>query len=295
MRSGSHSAVFSPSPLPYLLSRLSHLPVSALRLSQMTSLIEGWFEPVNGRPYVDDSPEKGPSSRKDKSYLIVYDACAALGSLSSGVFADCEIRLWPGNQTLEDKVIHIHGRFSIVTAPGEDDPCLKVDVHHFVIMHANDSATPNSDPTPLDVRASVTLCGQVTSITNVANDGSANKFFMLEVSDYVRDRVQTFHIRFVSLSPFPLRHSLTNFHRCRLNNSNKRWEKTPLPANGSTVLISGFLCGESARELLVEVETMQFIAQARVSEVGRSPQMPGSSKFGTPKRLATAEQNIFLC
>jgi len=203
MCSGSHSTTFSASLLPYLLRRLPHFPIFVLRLSQMTSLIEGWFEPVNGRPYVDDSLEKGSSSRKDKSYLIVYDACAALGSLSSGVFADCEIWLWPGNQMLEEKVIHIHGRFSVVTAPGEDDPCLKVDVHHFVVMHANDSAThPNPDPTPLEVRTSVTLCGQVTSITNVANDGGANKFFGLEVSDYVRDCVQMFHIRFVSLSPF---------------------------------------------------------------------------------------------
>jgi len=197
---GSHSTTFSAPVLPYLSSCLLHSPIFALRLSQMTSLIEGWFEPVNGRPYVDDSPEKGSSSRKDKSYLIVYDACAALGSLSSGVFADCEIRLWPGNQTLEEKVIHIHGRFSIVTVPGEDDPCLKVDVHHFVVMHANDSAThPSSDPTPLEVRTSVTLCGQVTSTTN---DGGANKFFVLEVSDYVRDRTQMFHIRFVSLYSF---------------------------------------------------------------------------------------------
>ena len=177
----------------------------------MTSLIEGWFEPVDGRPYVDNSPDKmdkNPSPRKDKSYLTVYDACAALGSLSSNLFADCELRLWPGGQTIENKVIHVHGRFSITTAPDDGDPCLKVDVHRFVIMHPNEADSegdPNPDPTPLEVRTSVTLCGQVTSITDAANDGGADKFFLLEVSDYVRDRVQTFNIRFV---PYSFNHSI---------------------------------------------------------------------------------------
>jgi len=210
-RSGSHSISFSVSPLLYLLDRLSHFPIFTLRLSQMTSLIEGWFKLENGRPYVDDSPEKSSSSRKDKSYLIVFDTCATLGSLSSGIFVDCEIRLWPGNHILEEKVVHIHGRFSIATTPDEDDPCLKIDVHHFVVMHSSDSTThPDPDPTPLEVRTSVMLCGQVTSITNVANDGGANKFFALEVSDYVRDRVQTFRIRFVLFYPFLSTQTLTD-------------------------------------------------------------------------------------
>ena len=172
----------------------------------MTSLIEGWFELVNGRAYVDDSSDKNTSPRKDKSYLFVYDACAALGLLSSGVFVDSELQMWTKNQVLERKVLHIHGRFSIVTTPGDDDPCLKIEVHHFVVMHASGLGSdletdPNSDPTPVEVRTSVTLCGQVTSTDDMANDSSADKFFTLEVSDYICDRTQMFRIRFVSLLP----------------------------------------------------------------------------------------------
>lgn len=177
-------------------------PILTLYRSQMTSLIEGWFEPVNGQPYVDYSLDNNASPRKDKSYLIIYDACAALGSLASKLFVDCELRLWPGNQVLEQKVIHIHGRFSIAAVPGDEDPSLKVEVHHFVIMHANDLANDpandlNTDPTPLEVRTSVTLFGQVISTTDAASNGGADKFFTLEISEYIRDRMQTFRIRFV--------------------------------------------------------------------------------------------------
>ena len=180
------------SQLPYPLATISSSSHPLAFLSQMTSLIEGWFEPINAQPYVNNSPDKKASSRKDKSYLTVYDACAALGSLSSGNFVDCEIRLWPGNQILEQKIIHAHGRFSIITAPGDDDPCLQIEVYRFVVMHADDSSP---DPTPLEVRTSVTLCGQVTSTADAANDGSADKFFTLAVSEYIRDHIQSFHIR----------------------------------------------------------------------------------------------------
>lgn len=168
----------------------------------MASLIEGWFAPVDPRPYVDDSPDEGVSPRKEKSYLIVYDACAALGSLSSRVFMDCELRLWPENQVLDQKTVHIHGRFSVAKTPGDDDPCLKIEVHRFVVMHTNDPTNDsNLDPTPDQVRTSVTLYGRVTSISDAANDGGADKFFTLEISEHIRDRIQIFHIRSVLLSP----------------------------------------------------------------------------------------------
>jgi len=91
----------------------------------MASLIEGWLQPVNGRPFVDNSSDATTSPRKAKSYLTVYNSYAALGFISSKVFMDCELRLFLGGQTIEQKVIHIHGRFSVVTTVDEgEDPRL---------------------------------------------------------------------------------------------------------------------------------------------------------------------------
>lgn len=50
------------------------------------------------------------------------------------------------------------------------------------------------------------------------------------------------------------------------------------------VLVSGYLDGENAAALRVEVETMQFVAQGRGNEAVGSPQTPVRTKFGVPKR-----------
>ena len=111
---------------------------------------------------------------------------------------DCELRLFsPANQSLDGTVIHVHGRFSVTTAPNEDEPHLEVEVHRFVIMDVTD---PTSGATPDDLSTSVTLYGRVTSLPDVA-DTTPDKFFMLEVRDYIRDHNQTFSIRFAISLP----------------------------------------------------------------------------------------------
>ena len=160
----------------------------------MSALIEGWFQLANGCPFVDDLPGTAASTWKGKSYLSVYNSCAALGPISSEVFAKCELRLFPGNQVLEDKVVHVHGRFSVVaTADGDDPFCLQVEVHRFAIMNMD----PTSDDTPGDLHTSVTLSGRVVSTAD-ATDNAADRFFTLEVSEYIRDHIQAFNIRSVT-------------------------------------------------------------------------------------------------
>jgi len=246
----------------------------------MASLIEGWLQPVNGRPFVDNSSDATTSPRKVKSYLTVYDSFAALGYISSGIFMDCELRLFLGNQTIEEKVIHIHGRFSVVAAADEgEDPRLLVEVHRFVVM-----GDPANDKTPDDLRTSVTLSGRVVSATD-STATTADKFFILEVSEYIRDQIETFSTRFVISSLLGC--FLIHFFSCRLNRTtSKRWDKTSVPIPGTTILVSGFLDGDSPATMQVEVETMQFITPTRGGEgVGPAPQTPGKSKFGVPIRF----------
>ena len=54
---------------------------------------------------------------------------------------------------------------------------------------------PSDEDTPDDIYTSVTLSGRVVSAADVTDD-TADKFFMLEISEYIRDRNQTFNIRF---------------------------------------------------------------------------------------------------
>ena len=245
----------------------------------MSCLIEGFFQPANGRPFADNSADTATTSpRKSKTYLSVYDSCAGLGPISSGIFMECELRLFPANHTIDGKVIHAHGRFSVITAADKGDPHLEIEVHRFVIMNMMD---PSSEDTPDDLRTSVTLSGRVVPVADTIN--STDKFFTLEVSEYIRDRTQTFNIRFVA-PPLTSKCVLMSFHRCRLNRtSSKRWENTTGPAHGSTVLVSGYLMGENPASLQVEVETMHFITALRGGEGVRSPQMSGKTKFGIPK------------
>ena len=148
----------------------------------MTSLIEGWFLPVDERPYIDDTGKK--------SYLTVFDACASLGSIATGVFMVAELRLYLGGQSIQDKVIHAHGRFCVVSPPGEE-PMLLVEVHRFDIMNAPD---PVNDKTPDTICTSVTICGRAV-LTEVASEGH-DKFFTLELNEYIRGGSKTFNIRF---------------------------------------------------------------------------------------------------
>ena len=69
--------------------------------------------------------------------------------------------------------------------------------------------------------------------------------------------------------------------------SNKHWEKTSAPTNGSMVIVSGYFEGDEPREFLLEVETMNFITPIRGSDSAMLPQTPGrKSRFGIPKRSA---------
>ena len=231
----------------------------------MTSLIEGWFllkkqeeKIVTGTP---------PSSQK--TYLTIFDSCPGLGPLSTKIYIDCEIRLFAGGVELNDRIIHAHGRF-VTTTPSGKAPSLEMEAHRFDVMCADD--------TPDTLCTSVTIIGRVSS--SEANPDVLDKFFTIDASDYVRDRMQAYKIRFGGsiFSRIPT----DNPSRCRLNRSggSKRWDKAIVPSLGTTVLVSGFLSGDGPQDLLVEVETMQFVSSARGAEgVGSSP---GKSKFGVP-------------
>jgi len=152
---------------------------------------------------------------------------------------------------------------------------------------------PASNDVPDDLHTSVTLFSQVTSHTEVV-ENTTDKLFVMGISEYIRDHIQTFNIRFAATYTL-FRPILIRLHRCRLNRTtSKRWDNTSVPTNGSTVLISGYLDGENPHALLVEIETMQFIAPPRSGESAGSPQAPGRMKFGIPKGFAYALYEVYL-
>jgi hypothetical protein len=164
----------------------------------MTCLIEGWFQLANPRQFTDNPPEATITSpRKPKQYLTIYDSCAALGSLASKAFINTEVRLYNANQDINDKVIHLWGKFSVVSVDNEKGPHLQVDAHHFVV----NTLDPRGDFLPEALRISVIVFGRVASVAEVA--GNPDKFLMLEASDWVRDHNQTFNIRLVIRSFTP--------------------------------------------------------------------------------------------
>jgi hypothetical protein len=176
-------------------------PPSSLQISTpctfyMASLIEGWFQLANSCPFIDNFPDTTTSPCRNKSYLSLYNSCAILGSISSKVFVECELQLFPGNHSLEQKVVHAHGWFSVITPANEDKPHLQVEIHRFVIM---DMIDPSSADTPEGLRTSVALSGQVVSVAD-ATVNPADKFFMLKVSDYICDHIQAFNIQFATFS-----------------------------------------------------------------------------------------------
>jgi hypothetical protein len=248
----------------------------------MSSLIEGWFRLINGHPLVNGSvvPTSSPTR---KSYLSLFDACACLGPISAGAFVDCEIRLYLGRQDVEGKVVHMNGRFCVSTSVDRGEPFLQLEVHRFDVIDAWGTSDGSDDSSPDTLCTSITLCGRVVPCELV--DEGPDKFFALEVNEYIRDRSQTFTIRF-GVSSFPLAYLLMNLSRCRLNKtSSKRWEKTNVPIQGTMIQLSGFLGGDRPKDLFVEVEAMYFIPGARGMDSAGSSQSPNKSKFGTPTRF----------
>ena len=152
----------------------------------MTSFIDGFFQLMGTHQATDDPPTSA------KSYLQVFDSCAPLGSLGNGVFVPCEIRLFPKGQEVEGAVIFAHGRFSVVSPNDGNELFLQVEAHDFVIMKMD--IDPTSDDIPDDLCASLTLLGRVVP-TAPEPAPTQDKFFTLEVSDYIRDHTQTFRIR----------------------------------------------------------------------------------------------------
>ena len=135
--------------------RLHFCPLPNILIT-MSSLIEGWFQLMNGHPFVDDLPDATTTPQKTRSYLSVYNSCATLGPISSEDFVQCELHLFPGNHLLDDKVVHVHGQFSIIASADEDQPHkLQIEVHRFVITNMN----PTDKATPDDLYTSVTLSG----------------------------------------------------------------------------------------------------------------------------------------
>jgi hypothetical protein len=84
--------------------------------------------------------------------------------------------------------------------------------------------------------------------------------------------------------------------RCRLNRTtSKRWENTTVPAQGTAVLVSGYLSGDGPRGMFVEVETMHFVAPTTRSAEGTgSSQTPGKSKFGIPTGFVCWLYDVFF-
>jgi hypothetical protein len=85
-----------------------------------------------------------------------------------------------------------------------------------------------------------------------------------------------------------------DLHRCRLNRTNsKRWEKTKIPAVGSTILTSGFLFGQDTDSIQLDIETLQFIVPTRGGDVSESAQTPVRLNFGV--LLEFVQQNSHFC
>ena len=159
------------------------------RTFHMSSLIEGWFELTTGKPFTDDSVDPTASPSK-KAYLTVFESCACLGPISVEVFISCKLRMYLGGQNVDHRVIHGHGRFSVLPATDEQDPSLLLEIHRFDAM---DMMDPSGDQNPEGLRTSVTLCGRVVPVVDGVTD-VADKFFTLEVSEYIRDYKQTFSV-----------------------------------------------------------------------------------------------------
>lgn len=153
----------------------------------MTSLIEGYFRLTGARPFAGGSAAK--------AYLTVYDSCAALGLMSEETFIDTELRVY--SQGLDEVVVHLYGRFSVVPATEEEDPYLLIEVHRFTATTIN----PFDKTAAKDRRTSVTVSGRVIPFTDATGEVESG-IFVLEANEFIRDRSQSFTIRFATLFLF---------------------------------------------------------------------------------------------
>lgn len=158
----------------------------------MSALIEGWFHIFNGRPFDEVVQDSNPSSpRKIRPLLTLHDCCTTIGVLCKKVHLESDLRLYSQIRDLHQRLIYARGRFSL-TPTDEGAAFVQIDAYRITILDLDPEDSPD------DIRTSVTLYGRVVPINDVV-ENTPDRFFMLEVSDYVRDHTQTFTIRFAFL------------------------------------------------------------------------------------------------
>lgn len=111
----------------------------------MSLLFEGWLQLYKGRPYK-------ASPTMNSADLFVYKSCASLGPLSTSDFVTAEVQLSPSGSSVEQKVLHVHGCFCVITHV-DGSIILQINIQHFVIME---------NMNPLDRNVPRGLCSSVT-------------------------------------------------------------------------------------------------------------------------------------
>ena len=142
-----------------------------------------------------------PKDPNRKTYLVLHDACASLGPIKAAKPIDSELRIYPGGDPIDNMVLHVQGRFCVVSPTGET-PFLLAEIHRFDIMHIAD---PSAETTPDTVRTSVTTCGRAIP-SDVVTD-TRDRYFGLEMKEYIRDISHEFNITYRT-SDFSLTHLL---------------------------------------------------------------------------------------
>ena len=122
-------------PLPSILHPPSHT-------SAMAALIDGWFQLMNGCPFVDTIPETTGSPQKNKSYLTLFDSNAPLGFISCHIFISSNLQIY-SPEDIDKKVVEIYGQFSIVPGEERGPPSLQIDIHRFVVLTLVDADAKN--------------------------------------------------------------------------------------------------------------------------------------------------------
>ena len=139
-------------------------------LFHMTSLIKGWF--LVRKKGEDDSLNLTNSR---KLYLSIFNSLPSLGQISTEIYIDCELRLYPGpggRECLEDQVIHAHGRFCI-NSTGEA-LTLQMEVHRFDIMAVGESIPDTLCPLSHYVVTLVFLKKPLMGLTNFSRSKSTS-------------------------------------------------------------------------------------------------------------------------
>ena len=149
----------------------------------MSSLFEGWLQLYKGRRH-----EASPTVKS--ADLFVYESCASLGPLSASDFIAAEVRLLPSGSSVQQKVLHVHGRFCVLTR-ADGSIILQIDIQRFVIM---ENMNPLDSDVPGGLCSSVTVQGDVISTHDGSSGDVAVKFFMLKVSERMRDSTKMYTI-----------------------------------------------------------------------------------------------------